>query len=243
MKKLLFLMVSLLVSSFLWGITPEEIIRKMEANQVSATSYSEGQLIVTDQFGTRTTNFNSWAKGEKMSLIEFTSSDAKGQKILRLSGEIYLYYPDAEEVIRIKGTGLGQSVLGSDVSYEDMTGGKGVLSDYTVELLGQEKAEGVDCYRLKLTGNRKDLAYPVEEIWVQSDVFVLRAAKYYATSGRLLKTISVPETMVVSGKTIPKRFIISDTLKKSSSTEFALIKNQINIPIADSFFSLEELSW
>src|SRR5512137_1984634 len=83
--------------------TAEEIVARLQANQVFRTSRIEGVMTVTDRFGTKETRFVSYARGDADALIQFTSPEEKGQKILRTKDEIYLYYPDAEEVIRLQG--------------------------------------------------------------------------------------------------------------------------------------------
>src|SRR5512137_632079 len=83
--------------------TAEEIVARLQANQVFRTSRLEGVMTVTDRFGTKETRFVSYSRGDSDALIEFTSPEEKGQKILRTKDEIYLYYPDAEEVIRLQG--------------------------------------------------------------------------------------------------------------------------------------------
>ena len=67
-------------------------------------------------------------------LVEITSGPDRGQKVLRQSSNIYLFYPDAEEVIWLKGSALKDSMMGSDFSYEDLTNDKTLADRYTSEL-------------------------------------------------------------------------------------------------------------
>jgi outer membrane lipoprotein-sorting protein len=76
--------------------TAEDIVARLQANQVFKTSRMQGVMTVTDRFGTKETRFISYSRGDAEALIEFTSTEEKGQKILRTKDEIYLFYPDAE---------------------------------------------------------------------------------------------------------------------------------------------------
>jgi outer membrane lipoprotein-sorting protein len=221
----------------------EQIVRRMEDAQRFRTQEAEGALIITDRFGSRTKTFRSWAEGEERMLLAFTNPEEKGQKILRLQEEIYLYFPDAEEVIRLQGAALKESVMGSDFSYEDLTGEKSVLDLYDARLLGAEQIGGRAHHLLELKAKGRGQAYPLQKLWVDAQTFFPRKAEYYALSGRLLKTLEVLETRQVSGRTVMSRAIMRDAMKKSSSTEFRVDRVKIDEPLPKNIFSLEALSW
>lgn len=221
----------------------EEIIRRLEENQVHETSRTEGRMEIHDRFGERVSTFIGWARGEEEALIEFTSAAERGQKVLRTNDEIYLYYPDASRLIRMQGSALRESMLGSDVSYEDMTGNKGLLDSYRARLTGEERIDGNRCYVIELTATSRDVAYPKQVIWVDTELYVMRRAEQYALSGRHLKTIEVNEVMRVAGKVFPKVMRIEDKLKRNSYTRFVLEEAEIGIELPANIFSLEQLSF
>src|SRR6056297_4309979 len=237
------LAVSMLSSLPLYAISAEEIISKLEENQVHETARSEGKMIINDRFGEKVTSFKSWAVGDEKSLIEFTSRQERGQKILRTDDEIYLYFPDAAEVIRLQGAALRDSVLGSDMSYEDMTGGKGLLESYNAEMLGKETVDGEECYKIELHAKGRGVPYPKEIMWVDTEMFVNRKVHMFSLSDKLLKEMRMEDYTTQKGKTFPVRFIIEDKMKSNSSTEFVIESIEIGIDIPSSLFSLEELTW
>lgn len=221
----------------------EAIVRRMEDNQRFRTQEAEGTLIITDRFGSRTKTFRSYAEGRERMLLAFTNPEEKGQKILRLEDEIYLYFPDAEEVIRLQGAALKESVMGSDFSYEDLTGEKSVLDLYDVRLLGTEPIDGREQHLLELKAKGRGVAYPLQKLWVDALQFIPRRAEYYALSGRLLKTLEVLEVRQVAGRSVLSRAIMRDALKKNSSTEFRVSRVKLDEPLPKNTFSLEALSW
>lgn len=232
-----------LSSASAWSQSAEEVIRRMEANQTHGTSYIEGRMIVRDRFGSRTSSFEMYSEGEENVLVEFTSAAEAGQKVLRTQDEIYLFYPDAAELIRLQGAALRESMLGSDVSYEDMTGNRGILDTYRATLAGRETVRGFDCFVVDLEATSRDVAYPRQKVWVDSELFVMRRSEQYALSGRLLKEIVVTELMERSGLVFPAAMTISDTLKANSGTEFIVDEARIGIRLPPNIFSLEELTW
>jgi outer membrane lipoprotein-sorting protein len=249
MNKALVLIVMLLPAA-LPGFTqdgaitdPEVIIRRVQENMTNDSEEARGEMVIRDRFGERTKSFISYAAGSEEMLLEFTNPEERGQKILRLSDEIYLYFPEAEEIIHLQGSALKDSVMGSDFSYEDMTGEKDLLALYEVRLLDTVNLEGRPHYLLELKGRKKGVAYPLQKLWVDAEMFLPRRAEYYSLSGRLLKELVFSEFSEVDGRPVASRMLMTDMLKKASSTEFLLLEVRINRPLPEGIFSLEELSW
>lgn len=225
------------------GPTAEEIVRRLDANEVQGTSHATATMTIRDRFGERTSTMETWGKGRDLALIEFTSPAERGQKVLRTEDEIYLYYPDAAELVRLQGAALRESMLGSDISYEDMTGGKTLLETYEAELLGEETVEGHRCYQVEFVARRRNVAYPKQIMWIDAELFVARRSEQYALSGRLLKSGSLHDIQEIDGYYVATRIVISDALKRNSSTELVLEDIEFDIRLRDDLFSLEELSW
>jgi hypothetical protein len=225
------------------ALTAEEIIDRMEENTVFETSRAEGAMIIRDRFGTKETRFISYSRGEDTTLIEFTSLEERGMKILRTEEEIYLFYPDAEELIRLQGAALRDSVLGSDMSYEDMTGGKGLLDSYTVTLAGTDSVDGHPCYRIDMEARRRNVAYAKQTVWVDTALFIYRRVHKFSRSGKLLKEMEVQAIEEIQGHQIATRMILRDALKSNSSTEFVIDDIEIDPPLDPELFSLRTLTW
>ncbi len=243
MKHKILILTALLIFivSGLFAITAKEIIEKMELNLVYDTSIVEGRMVINDRFGTRTSTYISYAEGEEKSLLEFTNIEDAGQKILRLKDEIYLYYPDAEETIRLQGAALRQAVMGSDFSYEDMTGDKGILDSYAVTLDGEETIDGIPCYILTLTAKTRDVPYQKEIMWVDKELFIYRQVHKLAKSGKVLKEMKITDLIIVDGLYIPSGLTMVDKLKRNSSTEFYMDSIELGVDLPKDIFTLGEL--
>jgi outer membrane lipoprotein-sorting protein len=240
---LVFFTISIGAVPISYALTGEQIVERMEQNQVHDTAESSGSMSITDRFGTRTKTYKASSMGEDKMLLEFTNPEEAGQKILRTDDEIYLYFPDAEEIIHLQGSALKDSVMGSDFSYEDLTGGKALLDDYTVRVDGEEIIDGFKCYRLELKARKRDVVYPAQTVWVDSEVFVYRKVILYSLKGKALKEMNVKEFLEIKGKTVPAHMEMRDLMKKNSKTVFKTESLEIDIPIDERLFSLEELSW
>lgn len=225
-------------------LAAEKIIELMEKNQVHNTAKFSGKLIITNRFGTKTKTFNAVSEGSTKLLIEFTNKEERGQKILRLNDEIYVYYPKAEGVMRLKGGALKDSIFGSDFSYEDLTGERDLLQAYQVELVSPDPVavDGIACYHLRLAG-RVPLAYPYQELWIEAKRFYLLKAVYFSLTKVPLKELRVTQTTEQANKIFPTRFIMSDLQKKDSTTEFIIENMQLDLALDSRQFSLERLKF
>lgn len=221
----------------------EQFIRNLENNQTHDTSILEGKIVITDRFGERASEFISYNRGTEESLLEFTSAAERGQKVLRTEDEIYLYYPDAAEIIRLQGAALRESLVGSDISYEDVTGNRGYLDDYTAEIIGEDTIAERPTTIIELTASTDDIAYPKQRLWIDNIDYVLLKSEQYALSGKLLKVSDTKKTTVQKGKIFPVHLTISDELKRNSQTDIILDTINIDTTLPRGIFSLEELSF
>lgn len=245
MSRRTLLMIALLLFAVasLSAVTAEEIIRALDANTSFASSHSRGTIITVDRLGERTSTFEAWSKGDATSLIEFTSLAERGQRILRTGSSLYLYYPEADQLIRLQGAALRQSVLGSDLSYEDMTREGSTLASYDATLVGEESIASSRCWIVELVAKSRNSAYPIQTLWVDQELSVVRKGVYATAAGRALKEMEVIALMEVGGITMAKESRVVDLLKRGSSTTMRVDSIEIDIPLPDALFSLENLSW
>ena len=239
------IMIIILAFFFVTGLpaqNAEDIIRKMDELQTFDTIIMTGTMVSVDQFGKKTTTFKSWSAGNDKFLVELTGGNEAGQKVLKLKDELYLYYPDAEEIIPLYGSALKQSMFG-DISYEDMTEGNDTLSKYNVVLLATEKVDGRDCYKIEMTAKTKDVPYARQIIWVDSGSYVLRQGEYYAKSGPALKKITVLEVKNINGKYILSSLKLINLKKSDTWTEMKAEDIKIDEPIPEQKFSVGSLSF
>jgi len=242
-RAVLILFTFIILPQIMFALSGEEIVRRADEAQTFDTAVSSGEFRIKDRFGLKVSTFKAWSRGSEESLIEFTSVAEQGQKVLRTEDEIYIFYPDADELIRMQGSALRQGMLGSDISYEDMTGGKDRLSKYSIELEGEESENGRPCYVVFMTANTRTVPYPKQKLWIDKESFIVWKGEYFTRSGRLLKEMETLETRVYDGRTVAVKSRISDKMKKDSETLMFIDELELNVPLDESIFSIRELSW
>jgi len=225
------------------GNDADSVVRRMEANQVFDTSRFEARLSVTNAFGTTDNDFIVWQRRGGDTMIEITTGPDRGQKVLRQGANIYLFYPDADEVIWLKGSALKNSMMGSDFSYEDLTDDKTILDRFTVSMEGDGNFAGRPCWHLILVAKTRSETYAKQELWVDKELNVTLHGILYSASGKPLRDLVASDIRAVGGKNVAFKTVMKDLLKKNSATEMSLSKAEIDIKIPDTYFNREELAW
>lgn len=219
--------------------TPEEILKKVDANIVFDSAISTTSMIITNRRGRSTTiTSRSWSKGEKAALVEYLSpAREKGTKMLLLNDELYTYAPASDRIIQISGHLLRQSVSGSDLSYEDMLENGALLDVYNAELAGEEVWNERKCYVLQLNAKNSDVAYPSRKLLIDSERYLPLKEERYAKSGKLLKVIEIRDLTQIQNRWYPKEVFFKDMLSNGQGTIYKIEEIEFGMDIPEHFFT------
>ncbi len=214
------------------------ILQQADDNLVMRNQVVTTTMTIRGRRGTRTLKAKSWVVGSEKSFSEYLypPRDA-GTKMLKLKDELWLYTPASDRTIKIAGHMLRQSMMGSDLSYEDMLENVRLSDVYTPTVSGTDTLYGRSCWVLELSGKEKDLAYARRKIWVDQERSVILQEKRYAKSGRLLKQIDVTEVFQVEERWLPRTVIFKDVLSKGKGTEFHIDTLELDVDIPPEIFS------
>ncbi|ADO83021.1 outer membrane lipoprotein-sorting protein [Ilyobacter polytropus] len=237
MKK--YLIIYLIFSIFLFGITAEEILEKVDYNMTPSSIKYDGEMIIHKKNKKFVKKMKIQAVGKNLAFIEFISPPRdKGTKYLRNGDNLWIFLPKADRTVKISGHMLRQNMMGSDISYEDQTDRTHLTDIYNSEIL--KETEGL--YTLRLVAKEgEDTAYYMRVIEVDKENYVLKNSKMYAMSGKLLKEFYVDEIIRIKGRYYITKFRMEDKIKKGSYTELLLSDIVIDPDISDSVFTLRNL--
>ena len=97
------------------------IIKKIDNNMFSKTQIVTSEMIVYGKRKKRIIRSKGYSKGKDNNYTEYLSPEReKGTKMLKLDKRLWIYSPSTDRTIQLSGHLLRQSVMGSDLSYEDM---------------------------------------------------------------------------------------------------------------------------
>src|SRR5512133_3519923 len=129
----------------------KEILRRIDRNMSSENRIFTSKMVIHGQRNSRTVESKTWTAGEKKSYTEylFPARD-QGTKMLKLEDQLWIFSPSTDRIIQISGHMLRQSVMGSDLSYEDMMQDNKLTNHYNAEITGDEKIGDRTCWILTL---------------------------------------------------------------------------------------------
>lgn len=222
--------------------TGEWILQKIDDNFGSDNKITQGSMVIHGRRSSRTIKSKSWLQGMDQSFTEFLApAREKGTKMLKLGDQLWTYSPSTDRTIRISGHLLRQSVMGSDMSYEDMMEDPKLTNIYEAKVAAEETFLDRPCWVLDLTAKKTDIAYYSRKIWVDKERFVALKENLFAKSGKLLKTTEVKEVKRIEDRWVPTHIVFKDVLKKGDGTEMVLESIEFNAEIPDHVFSKASL--
>lgn len=216
----------------------ESILEKVDRNMSSKNRVIESEMIINGKRTSRTITAKSWSEGTKKSFTEYLSpASEKGTKMLKLEGQLWIYSPSTDRTIQISGNMLRQSVMGSDLSYEDMMDDRKLQDIYNEKLIGNEVIDGRNTLIIELTARVEDVAYYSQKMWVDAERYVPLKQELFAKSGQLLKKLEYKDVKNVSGRWFPFTVVYKDMLKDGKGTEFKMLSIQFDQVIPDYIFT------
>ena len=241
------IIITILVSLvFITGLTNarsvEDIMDQVDEYQHLKSAKVESKMIITKGPRKMVKEMTSYIKGANYGLTEFINPRDRGSKFLKRNDDLWMFFPDAEDVVKISGHMLDQGMMGSDFSYQDLMESSKLTDLYNFKIIREEKLNGRLCYMIEgIKKEGKEASYYRRVEWVDQKRYVLLKEKLYAESGRLLKVLDTKEVEKIEGRWFPTYQVIDNKLKKGSQTEYKVEKIEFGINMPENTFSLQSL--
>lgn len=191
----------------------------------------------------RTLQFKSWSKGTEYSLIYVLApAKEKGQVFLKRGKEIWNWVPSIERMIKIPPSMMMQSWMGSDLTNDDLVKESSIVEDYNHKIIGEEKIDGYDCYKIEMIP-KEDAAVVWGKIitWISKGHYYTLKNEYYDEDGYLINEETLSKIKKMGDRTLPTYFEMVPIDKKGHKTTMEFNKVKFNVPIKDSFFSIQNM--
>ena len=218
------------------------IMNKVDENMNSRTNVITSDMVIHGRRGDRTVTSKGYTEGTTRSYTEYLApAREKGTKMLKLDDRLWIYSPSTDRTIQLSGHMLRQSVMGSDLSYEDMMEDRKLMDMYTAKVVGEESLEGRVCWILELIAKVPDVSYESRKIWVDKERFVPMKEDLFAKSGQLLKQTVMSDVKQFGKRWYPTKINYKDMLKDGKGTDFIATEIQFDVDIPESVFNKASL--
>lgn len=216
----------------------DKILEMVDENMSSENRIFESTMTIHGKRNSRTITSKSYSVGDKQSFTEYLSpAREQGTKMLKLEDKLWIYSPSTDRTIQISGHMLRQSVMGSDLSYEDMMDDRKLTETYDARVIGEEEIDGRPTWVLELTAKVDDVAYATRKVWIDSERYVPLKEELFAKSGQLLKRSTLKDVKQIQGRWFPTTIIYKNMLKKGDGTKFRMTSIKFNQDIPDYLFT------
>jgi len=147
-----------------------------------------------------------------------------------------LYIPASDKVIAIAGSRKQDPFMGSDFTYEDVSGRH--FSKDTHKLVGEEEFAGVQCYVTESIPKVKEPHISKLKAWINKETYTPMRVDFYNHDGVVYRTYTSEKIQDIQGfPTILKRIMVSPL--DGTKTEILVNpkKTHYNVGLKESDFS------
>ncbi len=250
MKRLLFsVVIMLLISQSAFAMTADEVMKKSQeaflyqgkdfkARVMMKLISKGGQERVREMTMLRK-NYGAPGGEQKYFIYFFQPADVKDMTFMVYKypgkdADRWLFVPAISMVRRIAAKDKYSSFVGSDFTYEDVSGRN--LEDDTHSIVREEKFGGKDCYVVKSAPKAADMEYSYKLSWVDKTSYLPLKEEYFDKRGELYKVFTADEIKEIkSFPTVTKRTM--KNLQSGHMTQVTYLKTDYAIGMEDSLFS------
>jgi outer membrane lipoprotein-sorting protein len=223
--------------------TGEELLRKVDANLNYHTIIYTGkmEIFVNATAAARVKIMKTQAVGAQKAFVQFLNPEDKNTRYLKIDKKMWIYDGEEENVFLISGHMLKQGMMGSDVSYEDALESNSLYEKYNIEITGTETVDDRPCTVITLTAKVKEVSYEKRKMWIDTERFIALREEMYAKSGKLLKISRVLEVRKIGERYFPVKSEFADKLRNGSKTVFTMLDVQLDVPVSEKLFTMQNL--
>jgi len=219
----------------------KEILDKIDANMSSDTRYVKSKMVIHGPRSSRTVESESWTEGTDSFTEYLAPAREKGTKMLKLEDKLWIFSPSTDRTIQISGHMLRQSVMGSDLSYEDMMDDRKLSDVYDAGVIGSETIGETECWIVEMRAIDEEVAYQMRKLWVDQSRYIPLKEELYAKSGKLLKKTELSNITKHGSRWYPEKITFKDMLKKGAGTEFIVDEIIFDVEIPEHVLSKASL--
>ncbi|MEW6001545.1 MAG: outer membrane lipoprotein-sorting protein [Nitrospirota bacterium] len=184
-------------------------------------------------------NYGEHGGDQKYFIYFFHPADVRGMTFMvykypAKDDDRWLFVPAINMVRRIAAQDKRSSFVGSDFTYEDVSGRD--IEDDTHVIVREERIGNRDCYVVKSTPKAADVDYSYKISWIDKANFLPLKEEYFDKRGQPYKVFSADEIKDIKGfPTVMKRTM--KNLQSGHRTEVTFTKADYNLGIENSLFS------
>ena len=244
MKKITILLITIISTSY-----PQDgmaIAKMVDERKAPQDIVSKTTMLLTNSKGkTRTSTILSKSinNSSKQILWFLNPADDKGVAFLKIehddkADEMRMWLPAFKKVRRISSSKKGDSFMGSDLSYEDMT--SRALDENNYKRLENDMIDGKECFVLEVVPNAEiKSTYSKHITWVEKETLIAIKEESYDLGGSLRKKKKFFFDSI-SGYDVINEIFVED-IQKNHTTKLTMDDIKVDSGLDESLFQEKNL--
>ena len=243
-NKIIFIFLLILVSNINASAqNATEILKQVDNAQKNFNTMSfTGAMKITSGSRHLEKNFFGFLDDNKdSSFMEYTNPSDNGTRYLKLDKDMWIYIPDAGDVLKLSGHLLRDSMMGSDISYDDMLDQGRLSENYNAESVTTTNLDGKDVYLLIIKKKKgSTVNYERQDLYVDKNNYLINKMVMYAKgreTDRPIKEFILSDYKKYGNLNMATKLVVRDLRKRNSSTTIIYNKIEINLQIDKKVFT------
>ncbi|MGL4560857.1 MAG: outer membrane lipoprotein-sorting protein [Brevinema sp.] len=239
-----YVLLLLFVQVSIYSLTPEQLLEIVDKNHRNYETLNfKATMDIKSKLQELSKTFNGTVmtkNSTENSFMEYTNPQDRGTRYLKLNQDLWIYIPDAQDVLKISGHLLRDSMMGSDISYDDILDQSAYATKYTpTEIINTNLSDDA-MYMLTLIAKNNSVSYAQIDMFVDKKNNFIRKIIMYAKgrdTNRPIKEFEMNEYKQFDELFIATKLTVRDLRKKNSMTMITYHDLQINPTIDPKIFT------
>ncbi len=223
--------------------TAREIVQHVDDLLRGESSHGRVTMeVVTDRW-TRSMEMEMWSLGQNYSLVRVLSPAREaGTATLKVERDIWNYLPRVDRTIRVPGSGMGGSWMGSHFTYDDLVRESSMVDDYEIEISFEGERDGTEIWEFSLVPlPEAPVVWESVELEVRKDDRMPIEMRYFDDRGEVARTMHFSNFQTMDGRLVPTELSMHPEDAPGESTTLFYEHLEFNTDLDASFFSLQRL--
>ena len=237
--KLKIVILFLAMTSFSFGQTADEIVKRSDDKLRGTSSHTELTIDIIRPRWSKEMKMRAWTRGSDYSVSVITSpAKEKGTVFLMREKEVWNYLLALDRTIKFPPSMMLQNWMGTDLTNDDLIKQSSLVTDYTKEIIGEEEKEGRPCWKIEMTP-KPDAAVVWGKIiiWIDKKEYMQMQIDYYDEDMFLVNQMAGSEVKDFNGKLLPSKLTVTPMDKPGQSTVITYDQWEFDMDIPDEYFT------
>lgn len=243
MKNIIAIMLLFFTFNVIWAQDARDIVKKADEKMKGKTATANITIQTVRPNWSREMTLKSWSKGNDWSMILVTApAKDKGIVYLKRKKEVWNWIPSIERNIKLPPSMMSQSWMGTDFSNDDLVKEASVIDDYEHKIVGETLIEERNCYVIELLPKASAaVIWGKVTMWIDKKDYLMLKVAYFDEDNELINTMQCSDIKMMGGKLLATRMEMIPADKKGNKTVLIYNSLEFDKPIADSFFTTQNM--